>query len=138
MSLLFAHLYVFVFFVVCKCTREKLTMSPKQQRVDFAFVPITREERAVEIEKEFSSLDQRLEEERSRPSKEILKRPVGRPKKTEMVLLKLEKMKRSGNIRGSYTNWFTPVLWPLIFNAMKQHRCIAGTLSFLRAAYNKP
>jgi len=32
-------------------------MAPKQQRVDFAFVPITREERAVEIEKEFSSLD---------------------------------------------------------------------------------
>ena len=115
-------------------------MSPKQQRVDFAFVSITREERAVEIEKEFSSLDQRLEEERSKPCKEILKRPVVRPKKTEMVLLKpkLEKMKRLGNVRGTYTNWFTPILWPPIFNAMKQHRCIAGALSFLRASYRKP
>ena len=72
-------------------------MAPKQQRVDFAFVLITREQRAVEIEKEFSSLDQRLEEDRSRLGKEILKRPVGRSKKTKMVLLKpkLEKMKRS-------------------------------------------
>ena len=115
-------------------------MSPKQQRVDFTFVSITREERAVEIEKEFSSLDQRLEEERSKPCKEILKRSVVRPKKTEMVLLKpkLEKMKRLGKVRGSYTNWFTPVLWPPIFNAMKQHRCIAGALSFLRASYRKP
>ena len=115
-------------------------MATKQQRVDFAFVPITREERAVEIEKELSSLDQRLEEERSRPGKEILKRPMGRPKKTEMVLLKpkLENMKQLGNVRGSYTNWFTPVFWPPIFNAIKQHRCIAGALSFLRAAYMKP
>ena len=32
-------------------------MAPKQQRVDFAFVQIRRDERAVEIEKEFSSLD---------------------------------------------------------------------------------
>ena len=96
-------------------------MAPKQQRVDFVFVPITREERAVEIEKEFSSLDQRSEEECSRPGKEILERPVGRPKKTKMVLLKpkLEKMKRSGNVRGSYTNLFTPVLCPPIFNKMK-------------------
>ena len=112
----------------------------KQQRVDFAFVPITREERAVEIEEEFSNLDRRLEEKRSRLGKEIMKRPVGRPKKTKMVLLKpkLEKMKRLRNVRDSYINWFTPVLWPPIFNAMKQHRCIAGVLSFLRAAYRKP
>ena len=36
-------------------------------------------------------------------------------------------MKRSVStkkIKGSYTNWFTPILWPLIFNAMKQHRSI--------------
>jgi hypothetical protein len=60
----------------------------------------------VEIEKEFSSLDQRLEDERLRSCKDILKQPAGRPKKTEIVLLKpkLEKMKRSGNVRGSYTN----------------------------------
>ena len=115
-------------------------MFPKQQRVDFIFISITREERAVEIEKEFSSFDEKLEEDRLKPGKEILKQPVGRPKKTEMVLLKpkLEKMKRSGNVRGSYTNWFTPVLWPPIFNAMKQHRCIARALSFLRATYMKP
>ena len=115
-------------------------MAPKQQRVDFAFSPVTKEERAVEMEKEFTNLDQRLEVERSKLGKDLLKRPVGRPKKTEMVLLKpkVEKMKRTAKVRGSYTNWFTPVLWPPIFNAMRQCRCISTALSFLRAAYRKP
>ena len=131
---------MYLFFVVCKCTREKSAMAPKQQMVDFAFVPITREERAVEIEKEFLSLDQRLQEDRSRTSKEILKRSVGRQKKTKMVLLKPKpkKMKQSGKVRGSYTILFSPVLWPPIFNAMKHHKCIAEALSFLRATYRKP
>ena len=106
-------------------------MAPKQQRVDFAFVSITREERGVEIEKEFSTLNQRLEREQSRPIKEIFKQPVDRPRQMERVLLKpkVEKMKRSvgtKKVRGSYTNWFTPILWPPIFNAMKQHRSIGG------------
>jgi hypothetical protein len=48
---------MYLFFVVCKCIREKLTMTSKQQRIDFAFISITRDEMAVEIEKEFSSLD---------------------------------------------------------------------------------
>ena len=63
-------------------------MAPKQQRVEFAFVSITREERGVKIEKEFSILNQRLEREQSRPIKEIFKRPMGRPRQTERVLLK--------------------------------------------------
>jgi hypothetical protein len=75
--------------------REDFTMVPKQHRIDFTFVFIIREERGFEIEKEFSILNQRLEREQSRPIKEIFKRPVGRPRQTEKVLLrpKVKKMK---------------------------------------------
>ena len=116
---------------LCLCMREGLTMAPKQQRVDFAFVSITREERGVEIEKELSTLHQRLERQQSRPIKEIFKRPVGKPRQTKRVLLKpkVEKMKRlvgTKKVKGSYTNRFTSILWPPIFNAMKQHRSIGG------------
>ena len=100
---------------LCLCMRECLTIVPKQQRLDFAFVIITREEREVEIEKEFSALNQRWEREQSRPIKEIFKWPVDRPKQTETTLLKpkVEKMKVSmgtKKVRGSYTNWFGHVL----------------------------
>ena len=117
-------------------------MASNQQRVDFAFVSITREKREVKIEKEFSTLNQRLERKQSRPIKENFKPLVGRPRQTETVLLKpkVEKMKRTvgtKKVRGSYTNRFTLILWPLIFNAMKQHRSIGGVWNFLRSAYRK-
>jgi hypothetical protein len=72
-----------------------------------------------------------LEKEQSRPIKEIFKRLVGRPRQTETMLLKpkVEKMKilvGIKNVKGSYINRFTPIFWPLIFNAMKQHRSIGG------------
>ena len=51
---------VCIFIFLCLCMREGLIMTPKQQIVDFAFVSITREEKEVAIEKEFSTLSESL------------------------------------------------------------------------------
>ena len=54
---------------------------------------------------------------------------------------KVERMKpiiKPKKVRGSYTNWFTPTLWPPIYKAVKQHRNITEAWSFLRSAYRKP
>ena len=56
-------------------------MAPKQQRVDFAFIPISKEEREMDTEKEFAALIERLQEEQLRPKKETFKRPIGRPRR---------------------------------------------------------
>jgi hypothetical protein len=118
-------------------------MAPKQRRVDFAFIPISKEEREMDIEREFVALNERLEEEQQRPKIETFKRPVGRPRlERQAVLLKpkVEKMKpniKPTNVRGPYTNWFTPTLWPPIYKVVKQHRNIAEAWGFLRSAYKK-
>ena len=44
-------------------------MAPKQRRVDFSFIPISKEEREMDIEREFAALSERLQEEQSRPQK---------------------------------------------------------------------
>jgi hypothetical protein len=117
-------------------------MAPKQRRVDFAFIHITKEEREMDIEREFAALNERLEEQ-LRPKNETFKWPVGRPRlERQTVLLKpkVEKMKpniKPTRVRGSYTNWFTPTLWPPIYKDVKQHRNITDAWSFLRSAYKK-
>ena len=53
---------------------------------------------------------------------------------------KVERMKpiiKPKKVRGSYTNWFTPTLWPPIYKAVKQHRNITKAWSFFRSAYRK-
>jgi hypothetical protein len=40
-------------------------------------------------------------------------------------------------VRASYTNWFTPTLWPPIYKDVKQHRNITKAWSFLRSSYKK-
>jgi hypothetical protein len=44
-------------------------MAPKQQRVDFASIPISKEEREMDTEIEFAALSERLQEKELRPKK---------------------------------------------------------------------
>ena len=116
-----------------------LAMAKKQQRLDLKFfIPISKEERLINAEKDFETLHERLEEEHAL-SKVVFKRPVGRPKKELKAMLlkpKVEPMKKTTKkVRGPYTNWFTPTLWPPIFAAMKQFRSAQGAVDYLRAAW---
>jgi hypothetical protein len=47
---------------VCSCTlicvRRVLEMAPKQRLVDFAFILISKEEREMDIEREFAALSE--------------------------------------------------------------------------------
>jgi hypothetical protein len=122
-------------------------MAPKHKQLDLAFFTrISKDEREKNAEKEFASLNERLEKERAiAKEKEVPKRPVGRPKKDKMAeLLKpstIPMKPTSNNIkkrRGQYYNWFTPILWPPIFTAVKRHRNLQEALDFLRSAYRKP
>ena len=42
-------------------------MTPKQRRVAIVFIPISKEEGEMDIEREFAALNERLEEEQLRP-----------------------------------------------------------------------
>ena len=53
--------------------------------------------------------------------------------KVEMMKLSYQAKK----VKGSYTNWFTPTLWPPIYKVVKQHRNITEAWSSLRSAYRK-
>ena len=120
-----------------------LEMTPKQRRVDFAFNSISKEEREMDIEREFAALSERLHEEQSRPKNETFKRPKGRPRKEGQTMLlkpKVERMKpiiKPKKVKGSYTDWFTLSLWPPIYNDIKQHRNITKAWSLLRSTYRK-
>jgi hypothetical protein len=105
-------------------------MAPKHKKLNLAFfIPISIEERERDAEKEFASLNERLEKECAMAKeKEISNRPVGRPKKDKAAKLLRHiaiPMKLASNNmkkdRGSYHNWFTPNLWPPIFIVMKRH-----------------
>jgi hypothetical protein len=78
-------------FFVCICTltcvRRVLEMAPKQQRVDFASIPISKEEREMDTEIEFAALSERLQEKELRPKKKTFKRPLGRPRKERRAML---------------------------------------------------
>jgi hypothetical protein len=58
-------------------------MAPKHKQLDLAFfIPISKDEREKNAEKEFASLNERLEKERAiAKEKEVPKRPMERPKK---------------------------------------------------------
>ena len=124
-------------FVVCDHV-----MAPKHKQLNLAFfIPISKEEREKDAKKEFASLNERLEKERTMAKeKEIPKRLVGRPKKdkvAEFLRPTAIPMKPSSNnlkkVRGHYHNWFTPTLWPPIFTAVKKYRNFQGALDFLRS-----
>ena len=88
-------------------------MVPKYKKIDSAFfTPISKDEREREVESEFASLNARLELEEAMPKEEVVKRPVGRPKKDKEAVLhraNLESMKKSRcKVRRKYFNWFTP------------------------------
>ena len=99
-------------------------MTPKQRRVDFVFIPISKEERKMDIEREFVALNERLLEKQSRPKNEPFKWLVGKYRKEKQTVLlkpKVERMKPSikpKKIRGSHTNWFTPTLRPPIYKVV--------------------
>jgi hypothetical protein len=100
-------------------------MAPKQKQLDLGFfVSISKEEREINAAREFASLNERSVRE------EITKQPVGRPKKEkekekENVLLRPSAiamkptLKMCKKVRGCYTIWFTPTLWPPIHSTIK-------------------
>jgi hypothetical protein len=118
-------------------------MAPKYKKIDSAFfTPISKDERERAVEREFASLNTRLELEEALAKEEVVKRPVGRPKKDKETVLhhpNLEPMKKSrSKVRRKYFNWFTPQLWPPIFRVVQQHRSIGDAWNFLRSAYRLP
>ena len=48
----------FVCICTLTCVTRVLEMTPKQQWVDFAFIPISKEEREMDIEREFAALSE--------------------------------------------------------------------------------
>ena len=48
----------FVGICTLTCVRRVLEMAPNQRRVDFAFIPISKEEREMDIEREFVALSE--------------------------------------------------------------------------------
>jgi trehalose-6-phosphate synthase len=117
-------------------------MAPKQRRLDLGFFTrISKEERNVNVNKEFATLSAKLNKKSAMSKKEEeVKIPLGRPRKERESTLfqpKVVPMKKK-KVRGRYTNWFSPKLWPLIHAAMKQHQNYADALGFLRSAYRFP
>jgi hypothetical protein len=57
-------------------------MVPKQQCLDLGFFQlISKQESENNAKRAFATLSERIEKEHAMPKKEVLKRPVGRPKK---------------------------------------------------------
>ena len=81
--------YCFSLHIVCvrssvcictlTCVRIMLEMAPKQRQV--VFIPISKQEREMNIEREFAALSERLQKEQSRSKNETFKRLVGRPRR---------------------------------------------------------
>ena len=118
-------------------------MALKYKQIDSAFfVSISKDERERAVEREFASLNARLEMEQAMPKEEVVKRLVGRPKMDKRAVLyrpSLEPMKKSRNkVRKKYFNWFTPQLLPLIFRAIQEYCSIGDAWNFLRSAYRLP
>jgi hypothetical protein len=87
-------------------------MAPKYKKIDPTFfIPISKDERERVVEREFVSLNARLELEQAMPKEEVVKRPIGRPKKDKGAVLyrpNLDPMKKSRcKVRRKYFNWFT-------------------------------
>ena len=77
---------------------------------------------------------------------DIIKKPVGRPKKIRRLemslisnispILQSSFYVTKARVRGPYTNWFTPKLWLSIEAAMKQHKNHIAALKYLRIAHH--
>src|SRR6202022_4156267 len=115
-----------------------------QRTLQCMFRPIDKEEMQASVEREFAMLERRLELEKGM-EKEVIKRPVGRPKKELQATLltpKVEKVEASttkkAQVRGNYTNWFLPSLWGPIHAAMTVHKNYTSALRYLQAKHKLP
>jgi hypothetical protein len=115
-----------------------------QRTLQCMFRPIDKEEMQASVEREFATLERRLEQEKEM-EKEVIKRPVGRPKKELQATLltpNVEKIEASSTkkvqVRGNYTNWFLPSLWGPIHAAMRVHKNYTSTLRYLQSKYKLP
>ena len=101
------------------------------------FTPINKEEMEVFVERDFDTLNTRLEVEMAMKS-EVVKRLVRRPKKNVQVVLLTPKVENIAKLTPNrakvrnYTNWFLPSLWGPIHAAMKQHKNYTSTLNYLK------
>ena len=116
----------------------------RQKTLESMFASINKEEMELFVERDFDTLNTRLEVEKAMES-EVVKRSVGRPKKeVEVVLLtpKVENIAKATSsktkVRGNYTNWFLPSLWGPIYAAMRQHKNYTSTLRYLKLKYKEP
>ena len=87
-------------------------MVPKQRQLDLGFFTyISKEERNVNVNKEFATLSAELDKESAMSKKEEeVKRLVRRPRKERESILfqpKVVSMKMK-KVRKCYTNWFSP------------------------------
>ena len=112
-----------------------------QRTLQCVFRPIGKEEMQACVEREFATLEKRLELEKGM-EKEVIKRPVGRPKKELQATLltpKVEKVEASttkkAHVRGNYTNWFLPSLWGPIHATMTVYKNYTSTLRYLQVKY---
>ena len=74
------------------------------------------------MEVEFTTFNEKLENEKAMPKKLILKRQVGGPRRNQDVvhIPKATIMKiTSKKVRGQYQNWFNPNLWPPIYDVVE-------------------
>jgi hypothetical protein len=107
------------------------------------FGRISKEENQSYIEKD-AEVD-RLEHKDKKKPCDIIKKPIGRPKKIRRLemslvsnispILQPSSSGSKARVRGPYTNWFTHELWPPIEAAMKQHKNHTLALKYLRIAH---
>ena len=79
------------------------------------FSVINKYDMEVCVQRDFAALNKKLEMEHDM-CKEVMTRPVGRPKKEIKVVLLTSKVEpkeqisKKAKVRGPYTNWFLPTL----------------------------
>ena len=115
----------------------------RQKTLESMFAPINKEEMEVLVERDFDTLNTRLEVEKAMESK-VVKRSIGRPKKDVQAVLLTPKVENiakltpnRAKVRGNYTNWFLPYLWGFIHATMKQHKNYTSTLHYLKLKYKE-
>ena len=108
----------------------------RQLTLESMFTPIDKGELEEHVEHNFAILSKNLELEKAM-EEEVVKWPVGRPKKLLESVFHAPMVEKSEEpiqkkVRGIYTNWFLPSLWGPIHAAMKQHKNYTSTLHYLR------
>lgn len=107
------------------------------------FSILNKDEMEMRVQRDFATLDEKLEIDYAM-RKEVVKRPVGRPKKEmEAVLLTPkvepeEQASKKAKVRGPYTNWFLPALWKPIYAAVKQHKNLTAALNYSHIKHKVP